>query len=165
MDFFSRRNKKSPETSTKFWNRFERAQSSQKANYRGWGHSSGHERPGINSVLNPRKFKTSTPPSLQGTLTSAHELLKTRAEWAETFATSPAGSGTTWRKKGKVDTIKKPNTEKEDVQKRKFSFQLYLYLSRGPSKPKCINKSKGEIPGLVYTVANKAENPFSIGSE
>lgn len=160
MDFFCSKNKKSPETSTKFCNRFEGAQSLQKANY-----SSEHERPGINSVLNPRKSKTSTPPSLQGALTPAHELLKTRAEWAETFATSPAGTATTWRKEGKVDTVKKLNTEKEDVQKRKFSFQLYLYLSRGPSKAKCIDRSEGEIPWLLYTVANKAENPFFIGPE
>lgn len=61
--------------------------------------------------------------------------------------------------------VKKLNTEKEDVQKGRFSFQQWVYLPRGPSKAKCISKSEAEIPALVYTVANKAENPFFVGSE
>lgn len=51
------------------------------------------------------------------------------------------------------------------MQKGRFSFQQWVYLSRGPSKAKCINTSEGEIPRLLYTAANKAENPFFIGSE
>lgn len=51
MDFFSTK------TSTKFCNRFEGVQNLQKANYRGWAHTSGHERPGINSFLNPEGSK------------------------------------------------------------------------------------------------------------
>lgn len=42
---------------------------------------------------------------------------------------------------------------------------LFTHIYQGPSKAKCINKSEGEIPGLLYTVANKAENPFFMGSE
>lgn len=39
------------------------------------------------------------------------------------------------------------------------------YLPRSHSEVKCINKSEDETPGLLYTDANKAENPFCIGSE
>lgn len=43
---------------------------------------------------------------------------------------------------------------------------MWNYLSKGPSKAKCINTSEGEIPGeILYIVANKAENPFFIVSE
>lgn len=124
----------STEASTKFSVRFEGAHGLQKTSYREGGHVSGCERPGINSLLNLRRFKTKTLASLQGALTLVCVLLWTRVERVDTGTISSAGTGTLWRKEGWYGW--KQNTEQEDVQKWRLSFQLWVIFIQGPLRGK-----------------------------
>lgn len=126
----------STEASTKFSVRFEEAHGLRKASYRGWGHVSGCERPGINSLLNLRRFKTKTLASLQGALTLVCVLLWTRVERVDIGTISSTGTGTLWRKEQKSDRVGSRTRSRRMCKSGGSPSSYGSYLSSGPSKVK-----------------------------